>query len=157
MHSRIMVYFPNLPWRNDIKGKMPCKCCIADYLKAKHNKQANIDVNAFGLNVASRSSTFATILTVECYSGKHSFVIKPPRRHEKEVSETDGNRLPKKKRGHPQSTNYIRDYAINYYQACLLMQVLLNGITSLDTTMGLLGLGPHSGSHCKLSYILHMI
>jgi len=37
----------------------------------------------------------------------------------------------------------------------MLMQVLGKGITSLDMTMGLLGLGPHSGSHCKWTYIRH--
>jgi len=33
--------------------------------------------------------------------------------------------------------------------------VLGNGITSLDTTMGLFGLGPHSGSSCEWRYIGH--
>jgi len=37
------------------------------------------------------------------------------------------------------STHHIRDYAINY-QAYLLMQVMGNSITSLDTMMGLFGM-----------------
>jgi len=147
--------FCKLTLENDIKGKMTCKCCMADYLKANCKEQANIDVNAFGLNVCSRSSAFASLLTVECLSGKHSFVIEPPRRKEdNDASETEDKELPKKKRGRPPSTNRIRDYAINY-QAFLLTQVLGNGITSLDTTMGLLGLGPHSGSHHEWMYIGH--
>jgi len=81
--------FSKLTLENDIKGKMSCKCYIADYLKVMHNKQANMDVNDFGLNVTSKSSAFATILTVECHSGKHSFVTKPLRRQEKAVAKKE--------------------------------------------------------------------
>jgi len=56
------------------------------------------------------------------------------------------------KKGRPQSTHRIRDYAINY-QVYLLTQVMSNGVTSLNTMMGLFGLGVHQGSHCKWMYI----
>jgi len=35
------------------------------------------------------------------------------------------------------------------------MQVMGNGVTSLDTMMGLFGLGVHSGSHQEWTYIGH--
>jgi len=50
------------------------------------------------------------------------------------------------KRGQPVGTCCIRDYNINY-QAYQLMQVLGNKVTSLDTMIGMLGLGVHAGSH----------
>jgi len=46
----------------------------------------------------------------------------------------------------------IRDYAINY-QAYVLMQVMGNGVTSLDTMMGLFGLGVHMGSSREWTHI----
>jgi len=79
--------FSKLTLENDMKGKMLCKCCVSDFLNNRHNQQANINMNGFGLNIESRSSTFATILMVECHSRKHSFVIKPPCRQEKELLE----------------------------------------------------------------------
>jgi len=49
---------------------------------------------------------------------------------------------------------HIRNYDINY-QAYQLMQVLGNGVTSLDTMISMLGLGVHSGSHREWTYIGH--
>jgi len=49
---------------------------------------------------------------------------------------------------------HICDYDINY-QAYQLMQVLGNGVTSLDTMIGMLGLGVHAGSHREWTYIGH--
>jgi len=46
----------------------------------------------------------------------------------------------------------IQDYAINY-QAYLLMLVMANGVTSLNTMMGLFGMGVHSTSHHEWTYI----
>jgi len=54
--------------------------------------------------------------------------------------------------GRPISTHRIQDYGINYL-AFLLTQVMGNGITSLDTMMGMFGLGVHSGLHREWTYI----
>jgi len=57
-----------------------------------------------------------------------------------------------KEKGTSQKTHHISDYGINYI-AFLLMQILGNGVTSLDTMMGLFGLGIHSGSHQEWTFI----
>jgi len=54
--------------------------------------------------------------------------------------------------GRPENTHRIRNYDINFL-AFLLTQVMGNGITSLDTMMGMFGLGVHSGSHREWTYI----
>jgi len=59
-----------------------------------------------------------------------------------------------KKRGRPVSTCRICDYDINY-QAYQLMQVLGKGITSLNTMIGMLGLGVHARSHREWTFIGH--
>jgi len=63
-------------------------------------------------------------------------------------SNTDG----KKKSAFPEKPYRVRDYGINYL-AFLLTQVMGNGITSLDTMMGMFGLGVHSGSHREWTFI----
>jgi len=50
-----------------------------------------------------------------------------------------------KKRGRPVSTQRIQDYIINY-QAYLMMMMFGNGITGLDTMLGMLGIAVHSSS-----------
>ncbi len=72
-----------------------------------------------------------------------------PRRTMKE-SDTKNNQ--ERKKGRPPNTHQISNYDINYL-AFLLTQVMGNGVTSLDTMMGLLGLGVHSGSHWEWMYI----
>jgi len=52
----------------------------------------------------------------------------------------------KKRKGRPKSTDGIQHFSINY-QAYMLMQLFGNGVTGLDTLLGMLGLGVHSGSH----------
>jgi len=147
--------FSRLTLENDIKGKMLCRCCLAKYFDSGKHRMDAINVDHFGLKVNSDASAFAMILVVECNSGIHSYVIEPPRRDHKEQLEKDGEcEPPKKKWGQPMSTHHIRDYAINY-QAFLLTQVMGNSVTSLGTTMGLLGLGLHSGSHHECMYIGH--
>jgi len=56
-----------------------------------------------------------------------------------------------KEKGTSQKTHHISDYGINYI-AFLLMQILGNGVTSLDTMMGLFGLGIHLGSHWEWTF-----
>jgi len=58
------------------------------------------------------------------------------------------------KMGYPISTHQIHDYGINYL-AFLLTQVMGNSITSLDTILGMFGLGVHSGLHREWMYIAH--
>jgi len=54
--------------------------------------------------------------------------------------------------GCTEKTHQIWDYGVNYL-AFLLMQVMGNGVTSLDTMMSMFGLGVHSGSHREWTYI----
>jgi len=72
--------FLKLTLENNIKGKMPCNYCVAEYMNGMHKQQSKVDVKDFGLNVVSRSSAFTSIMMVECHSRKHSFAIKLPRR-----------------------------------------------------------------------------
>ncbi len=74
--------------------------------------------------------------------------MKEEEESEEKKKDADG----KKKKGRPKSTHRIRDYGINYL-AFLLTQILGNGVTSLDTMMGLFGLGVHSGSHREWTFI----
>jgi len=101
MYNALKDYglFSKLTLEEEVKGKMLCRCCVADYLSAdaKHNKKEKIDVKDFGLHVSSQTSTFVTILRVECRSGRHSFLIEPPRRKQQEESETSNSKPPKKK------------------------------------------------------------
>ncbi len=53
---------------------------------------------------------------------------------------------PIKKAGRPPKTHKAEDYAINY-QAYLMMQLFGNGISGIDTMLGMLGIAVHSGSH----------
>jgi len=59
----------------------------------------------------------------------------------------------KKRKGRPKSTERIQDYCINY-QAYMLMQLFGNGVTGLDTLLGMLGLGVHSGSRRSWAIVM---
>jgi len=140
-----IIHCHKLQW--EIEGNMLCKCCVAEML---HGPQpVNVDIKELGVTVRSKTSSFACILTVECWRKMHSYTIELTRR---EIPDENTHVPGAKKRGRPVGTCCIHDYDINY-QAYQLMQVLGNGITSLDTIIGMLGLGVHAGSHREWTYI----
>jgi len=58
-----------------------------------------------------------------------------------------------KRKGRQKSTDGIQHFSINY-QAYMLMQLFGNGVIGLDTLLGMLGLGVHSGSHCSWAFLM---
>jgi len=117
------------------------------------NIAACVDAEDFGMEATSTTSTFACILQVTCRRGKHRFLVQPPGRNTaKEKGSAAVGKDEKQQTESPGTTYQIRDYGINYL-AFLLMQIMGNGITSLDTMMGMFGLGIHSGSHKERAYI----
>ncbi len=66
------------------------------------------------------------------------------------------NRRQSKKRGRPLKTHKTEDYAINY-QAYLMMQLFGNGISGIDTMLGMLGIAVHSGSHSSWDAIANQL
>jgi len=57
----------------------------------------------------------------------------------------NSNEFPQKKCGRPVSSCKIEDYAINYL-AYLMMQLFGNGILSIETMLGMLGIAVTSGN-----------
>jgi len=71
-----IVHRHKLQW--DIKANMLCKCCVAEML---HSPQpVDVDIKELGVTVCSKTSSFACILTVECWRKMHSYTIEPSRR-----------------------------------------------------------------------------
>jgi len=58
----------------------------------------------------------------------------------------NSDEIPQKKRGRPVSSCKIEDYVINYL-AYLMMQLFGNGISSIETMLGMLGIAITSGNH----------
>jgi len=63
---------------------------------------------------------------------------------------------PIKKWGRPLKTHKTEDYTINY-QAYLMMQLFGNGISGIDTMLGMLGIAVHSGSHSSWDAIANQL
>ncbi len=64
------------------------------------------------------------------------------------------NVLEKKQRGRPVNFSKIEDYEINH-QAYLMMELFGNGLSSLDTMLGMLGIAVHSGLCSSWAAISH--
>jgi len=139
----------------ELQTGLLCKHCVREFFASNKSDSATcINLDDSELHVTTTTSAFACLVQVTCRRGKHGFVVEPPRRNmKKEEKESDKSKTDeKKKMNHPEKTYRIRDYSVNYL-AFLLTQIMGNGVTSLDTMMGMFGLGAHSGSHREWTYI----
>jgi len=92
----------------EITSRMVCRACLEEYFEISNEAKGVNDINNFGMKTCSTTSAFVSLLTVECASGKHTFLIEPPRRNNKSEKQDlqTGETLPKKK-GRLPSTHRI--------------------------------------------------
>jgi len=67
----------------EITSRMVCQACVEEYFQNSNKAKGVNHVNNFCMKTCSTTSTFASLLMVKCASGKHSFLIKSPRRNNK--------------------------------------------------------------------------